>query len=196
MKEPYPKNPQSLESFSAAYYTVTPPPQSSGTVGIEFTSSQSSTAKIGILALFNNGSSDFKTAINTDQQVHTIETSWNWSDITSIGLVFTNDNTRGNTEEVSLQLGSLDYDTFTLYQNYPNPFRESTSIRFILEEASHIKLKIYDTSGRLVKTLTDEELPAGPHEEALNASDLASGVYFYQLISDRDVVVKKMTLIK
>ncbi|MCW9706969.1 T9SS type A sorting domain-containing protein [Fodinibius salsisoli] len=197
MKKPYPTNPQPLENFSATYYTIAPPPESSGTVGVEFaSSSQTSSSTIGIIAFFNDGSVDSKTIIDTPQQSRTLETSWNWSDITNMGLVFANDQTQRTTEEATLQLGNLNYDSFTVYQNYPNPFRESTTIRFILDKASHIQFKIYDTSGRLVRTLIDEELTAGPYEESFNASNLASGIYFYQLISDQKVIVKKMTLIK
>lgn len=197
MKEPSPSNPKPLEGFSATYYTVAPPAASAGTVGIEFsTSSQTSTSGIGIIAFFLDGSSDFKSISNISSQSNTLSTSWEWSDLSSIGLVFTSDNTRRGTQEAVVKLGSLNYDTFTVFQNYPNPFRQSTTIRFILNKAADVTLKIYDISGRLVRTLIDEERTAGPYEESFDGRNLASGVYFYQLISGDEVIVKKMTLVK
>lgn len=85
---------------------------------------------------------------------------------------------------------------FSLSQNYPNPFNPSTKINFSLPIKSNISLKVYDLIGREVATLVSEELNAGTHTYKWNASNLASGVYFYRLITSDKVFTKKMTLIK
>jgi hypothetical protein len=71
--------------------------------------------------------------------------------------------------------------TFALDQNFPNPFNPTTTIRYQLPVDGRVALRIYDVLGREVQTLVDEAKPAGFHEATLNATALASGVYFYRL---------------
>ena len=85
---------------------------------------------------------------------------------------------------------------FALEQNYPNPFNPTTNIRFSLKSNSHVKLVVFDALGKLVSTIIDENKSAGTYEVDFNASNLASGVYLYQLISDKTVISKKMLLMK
>jgi uncharacterized delta-60 repeat protein len=85
---------------------------------------------------------------------------------------------------------------FFLYQNYPNPFNPSTVISWQLPVASQVSLKIYDILGREVATLVNEEKPAGSYEVKFNASNLASGIYFYQFKASQFVSTKKLVLIK
>ena len=85
---------------------------------------------------------------------------------------------------------------FSLSQNYPNPFNPVTTIRYTLEKSSDISLKVYSISGKLVETLYSGSKPAGEYSITWNASDLASGVYFYKLISGTNVLTRKMILIK
>lgn len=73
--------------------------------------------------------------------------------------------------------------TFRLYQNYPNPFNPFTVISFEVPFRSHVKVALYDALGREVKVLVDEYMDAGNHFVKLDASNLASGVYFYQFIA-------------
>ena len=68
-----------------------------------------------------------------------------------------------------------------LEQNVPNPFNPSTAIRYQLARREHVSLRIYDTQGRQVMSVLDEEQAAGPNSVTLDASGLASGVYFYRL---------------
>jgi hypothetical protein len=72
---------------------------------------------------------------------------------------------------------------FQLYQNYPNPFSasETAMIRFSLPAAEYVTLKIFDIAGREVKTLVAGRFSAGEHHATFEATDLPSGVYFYQL---------------
>ncbi len=85
---------------------------------------------------------------------------------------------------------------FLLSQNYPNPFNASTTISFSLPEARFVQLTVYDLLGREIRTLTDEFQQAGIHHFDLNASDLASGIYFYQLQAGESVASRRMVLLK
>lgn len=83
-----------------------------------------------------------------------------------------------------------------LYQNYPNPFNPVTTITYRLESAGRVKINIYDARGRLVRILSDEYQAAGKYSIAFDASDLASGAYFYTLRSGDFAATKKMILLR
>lgn len=85
---------------------------------------------------------------------------------------------------------------YILSQNYPNPFNPATNINFSLPKAEFVTLKIYDILGKEVTTLINEELNAGNHTKTWNASNLSSGVYFYQLKTGSFCQTKKMILVK
>lgn len=85
---------------------------------------------------------------------------------------------------------------FKLHQNYPNPFNPSTSIKFEVPVTGHVKLKVYNSIGKEVATLVNENLIAGTYDFDFNASNLASGVYIYKLESSNFSDVKKMMLLK
>ena len=87
--------------------------------------------------------------------------------------------------------------SFKLDDNFPNPFNPSTLINFQLGQLSSISLKIYDLRGHLIETLLDDGIrTAGLYEYTFNGSQLASGIYFYELRVDGSRVNKKMLLIK
>ncbi len=83
-----------------------------------------------------------------------------------------------------------------LMQNYPNPFNPSTTIRYQLNAAGHVTLKVYDVLGREVAMLVDERQSAGTHTVTFDASELASGVYFYRVSANGFTETKKMILTK
>ncbi len=85
---------------------------------------------------------------------------------------------------------------FSLAQNYPNPFNPSTIITYSLADAANIKIVITNILGERVETLLDEYKPAGTHEVRFDATNLTSGVYFYQLASGGNIEVKKMVVSK
>jgi hypothetical protein len=85
---------------------------------------------------------------------------------------------------------------YSLDQNYPNPFNPSTTINYQLPANNHVSLKVYDILGNLVSTLVDEEMEAGYYSINWNASQLASGIYIYRIISGTYVSTKKMILMK
>lgn len=83
-----------------------------------------------------------------------------------------------------------------LTQNYPNPFNPVTKIRFFLSNTSNVTLKIYDVLGHHIETLVDNRITAGQHEVEWNATGIASGVYLYQLQTDRFIESKKLLVLK
>ncbi|MCF8261169.1 MAG: T9SS type A sorting domain-containing protein [Melioribacteraceae bacterium] len=87
-------------------------------------------------------------------------------------------------------------EKYSLSQNYPNPFNPSTAIKFTVKESGKTSLKIYDLLGQEIKTLFNKNLEAGTHTYFFNASELAAGVYLYQLVSGEYSSTKKMTLLK
>ncbi|MGH2569424.1 MAG: T9SS type A sorting domain-containing protein, partial [Bacteroidota bacterium] len=85
---------------------------------------------------------------------------------------------------------------FALDQNYPNPFNPATTIPFILPTAGRAKVQVYNILGQLVRTLLDEAKPAGYHRLLFDAEGFATGVYFYIVLFENRVIVKKMLLLK
>ena len=85
---------------------------------------------------------------------------------------------------------------FELSQNYPNPFNPGTTIRYSMPQQGNVTLKVYDVLGNKVATLVNETQSAGKYEVRFDASQLSSGIYFYQLKTDNYYEIKKMTLIK
>ncbi|MBP3191243.1 T9SS type A sorting domain-containing protein [Natronogracilivirga saccharolytica] len=86
--------------------------------------------------------------------------------------------------------------SFNLYQNYPNPFNHSTIITYEIPEESHVRLGIYDVTGRRVSSLVDEMQVPGEYRITWNAENLASGVYLYRFTAGDVVQTRQMILIK
>ena len=87
----------------------------------------------------------------------------------------------------------LKYD---LGQNYPNPFNPSTIIKYSVERAGNVSLKVYDLLGREIATLVNEAKQPGSYTVNFNASKLASGMYIYKIESGSFSSVKKMLLVR
>ena len=83
-----------------------------------------------------------------------------------------------------------------LMQNYPNPFNPTTTIEYSVPFASRVVLSVYDVLGRRVTTLVDSRKSPGRYMVTFDASNLATGVYFYRLSADGTVDTKKLMLIK
>ncbi len=86
--------------------------------------------------------------------------------------------------------------TFTLEQNFPNPFNPTTTISFEMPEAGFVTLKVMNLLGEEVATLISETRAAGRHTIDFNASNLSSGVYLYTVSSGIYTATKKLTLMK
>ena len=80
--------------------------------------------------------------------------------------------------------------------SYPNPFNATTTISYTLPEPSLVQIKIYNVLGQLVTTLIDEAKQAGTHSVKFDASQLASGIYYYRLTAGIYSETRKLTLIK
>jgi hypothetical protein len=85
---------------------------------------------------------------------------------------------------------------FSLYQNYPNPFNPSTTIQFAIPEESFIKLEIFNAIGEKISTLISETLLAGAYRYEWYADGLPSGIYFYRLSTNKNVLTKKLLFLK
>lgn len=93
-------------------------------------------------------------------------------------------------------LSDLIPDSFRLYQNFPNPFNPATEIRFDLPEKSNVKLTVFNSLGKVVNVIVNQELNAGSYKQKIDGSDLSSGVYFISLYTDKFKDTKKILLIK
>lgn len=86
--------------------------------------------------------------------------------------------------------------TFQLDENYPNPFRSTTTIRYTVSESSPITLEVFNALGQRVATLVDEHQPPGTYMVNLDASRLASGVYIYRLRAGRHRIHRRMLVVR
>ncbi len=98
----------------------------------------------------------------------------------------------GNNKPKPVYTGTKDI----ISQNYPNPFNPSTNIAFTLANDAKVSIAIFDMSGRQLQVLVDGFVTAGDHSVTWNASNYASGTYFYKFTNGNNVEVKKMFLVK
>ena len=87
-------------------------------------------------------------------------------------------------------------NSFTLSANYPNPFNPVTTIEYTLQNSGEVRMMVYNLLGEEVTRLVDGEMPAGNHIAIWDASNFASGIYFYRLQAGDFVQTKKMVLLK
>jgi hypothetical protein len=85
---------------------------------------------------------------------------------------------------------------FELAQNYPNPFNPMTTIAYSVTGNDHVSLRVFNVLGERVATLVNEMQTAGTYSVSFNGSDLSSGIYLYRIQSGRDVITRKMMLVK
>jgi hypothetical protein len=83
-----------------------------------------------------------------------------------------------------------------LTQNYPNPFNPTTTLEFEIPNSGLVSLDVYNVLGQKVSTLIKEFKKAGSYKVDFNASNLASGIYYYRLESNGLILTKKMVLMK
>ena len=85
---------------------------------------------------------------------------------------------------------------FYLSQNYPNPFKDKTTIKYCVADKTKIELVVYDSDRKKIKTLVNEIKEARTYKVEFNATGLPSGIYFYRLRAGSFAETKKMLLIK
>jgi hypothetical protein len=149
------------------------------TVGIE-----NSTEDVGLLYLFNEL---YDATANELQNEFAIK-------LTTKIPVVTDVNIEGEKENILPQ-------SYSLEQNFPNPFNPETRIRYSLPESGFVTVKIFRIDGELVKTLESTEKAAGRYEIIWdgtndNSNKVSSGVYFYRIQSNEFSLVKKMIFLK
>ena len=108
---------------------------------------------------------------------------------------------RWDSASVSITLTDIEENTpnpkeYKLYDNYPNPFNPSTTLKYSLSETSFTSIKIYDGIGNEVAVVVNEMKSAGTHQATFTAQGLSSGVYYYTLQSGSFNETKKMILMK
>lgn len=90
---------------------------------------------------------------------------------------------------------------YKLLNNYPNPFNPSTVITFEIPQSENVTLRVYNINGQLIRTLTDENLPAGKYEKTWNGKneigkEVSSGIYIYRLTAGQFDRSARMLLMK
>lgn len=86
--------------------------------------------------------------------------------------------------------------SFSLQQNFPNPFNPTTTIDYSLPKSEFVTIKLYDAIGREIKTLVKGQKTAGNYSMQFNGSNLSSGIYFYRMQSGNYVETRKLLLLK
>ncbi len=110
---------------------------------------------------------------------------------TNSGIWFLNSaNTVNGVKEIAVP------STFNLEQNYPNPFKTSTTISFYVPSTSYVSLKIYDIQGKEVATLIAEEMAPGYYSRNWDAAGISSGIYIYRLQAGARSVAKRLIIMR
>ncbi len=95
-------------------------------------------------------------------------------------------------------LTGFDENSFTdakLFQNIPNPFKDTTTISFYLKKESTVKLEVFNVQGQKLSTIINSKLPTGEHTVTLMADDYENGIYTYKLIIDESIVLSKKMMV-
>lgn len=86
--------------------------------------------------------------------------------------------------------------SYSLSQNYPNPFNPTTQITYQLKSAQHVRLTVFDITGREVAVVVNQMQSAGKHTVTFHGNNLSTGVYFYRLKAGNFSSTRKMILLK
>jgi hypothetical protein len=99
-------------------------------------------------------------------------------------------------ENMKLNTIEQKYEKICLFQNAPNPFRQTTDFKFTIPELTFIELAIYDISGKLVEKLISNEIPAGEYSFMYTANNITAGVYYIKLKACGQILSKEICFIK
>lgn len=183
-----------LEANSANYITVLP---SNITPGQPLISLESSINGIGfgLIGFFKNGDIDVQFQVDPTSKSQSLQTIWDWDDLMDMRIAVVN-TSKDSSGTYNLTVSSVIPEEDIIAQNYPNPFNPTTNIKFALTDRKDVRVEIYDRIGRKISTLVDEQLGRGFHTVQFNGSGLASGIYFYRIVTDQTIVTRKMVLVK
>ena len=87
-------------------------------------------------------------------------------------------------------------DAYKLYQNKPNPFNGTTSIKFYVPESTEVSISVYNMLGEYVSELTSDIFNAGEHSVVFDANNLGQGTYFVKMTTDSFIATKNMNIVK
>ncbi len=152
--------------------------------------------KIAVISFIVKNSTGSTPLIFDQTSNHTFLSSTTLTDISGGNINFIDGSISCLSTEISNTKNWPAPMKFNLMQNYPNPFNPRTTIEFTLPEASFVTLKIFDATGREVKTILNEKLSAGTHRIDFDAGNLPSGVYFYQIKTKEKCAGKKFILLR
>ncbi len=183
-----------LLPFAAQYINATPSNVALGQPQFTLTANAPGVG-IGVVGYFRDGSARTQFTLNPASLEQTIQTTWNWADLIDISIAVVNTNLDDNTN-YQINIGSVIPNEDLIAQNFPNPFNASTNIEFSINQAKHVRVEVFDSIGRKVVTLADDQFNRGFHIINFDASGLASGLYMYRIITDQTSITKKMMLIK
>lgn len=139
----------------------------------------------------------FTTAITSAKQAMSANSSSSVSTAQSLGNAADNFTTaievlEGATPPPVTGVEDKNAEGVVLSQNYPNPFKSITTIAITLAEKKNVQLILYNGEGRIVSRLVNGSLSKGHHKINLDGSKLSAGMYFYSLVTDDFVDVKKL----
>ena len=123
-----------------------------------------------------------------------------WMIVASDGEFFVESNF-GNPMELSINGSALIPDQYSLNQNYPNPFKNFTTISYDMPENQKVKIRIFDVRGRVIRTLINEDQSAGFKSilwdgKNEDGDEVSAGVYFYQMYAPSSANFKGITKTK
>lgn len=197
-----------IRPLAARYFEIEPSAGDDGFIEVaaDFDSTQ---IGLGVLLYMSNGEINEIIATGENKPQVYVPTEVSWQEVEKVGVVIANYSNSGSTREIQLLVGK-EGNTITIrdpeyadlpnsvkvYQNYPNPFNPETNISFELPRSAFVELAVYDITGRKVQTLTAQDYRLGTYTIPFNAQGLSSGIYFYRLRINDEVITKKMTLLK
>ena len=79
---------------------------------------------------------------------------------------------------------------------FPNPFRESATIRYQLPEAGFVHLAVFNHTGKIVAVIANDKQPSGQYEIIFDGSNLPPGLYFLQILQNENQSVRKMMIVR
>lgn len=87
-------------------------------------------------------------------------------------------------------------NSFSLEQNFPNPFNPTTKINFTLPVESNVKINVYNLLGQKIAEIVNSKFNSGKHSIEFNGANLASGIYIYKIDAEEFTDIKKMQILK
>lgn len=150
---------------------------------------------VGVIGLFADGSAQSNMILDASSTTQELQTEWNWNELIDLHIAVVNTN-RSRTADYTLTLESALPEENILARNYPNPFNPTTRIEFSLKSPEEVRLDIFDSIGRRVSTLINEQMNEGFHYVDFDGSGLSSGVYFYRIKTNEQTITQKMVLVK